>query len=572
MDTYKPQLISLLAEKTPLESDELEKLITIPNEKDKGNFSLPCFILAKKLKKNPKVIAEEIASTLELGDDFEKVEALNGYLNFYLDQSGFVKKTLEKIDSEGENFGSFSSNGKTICIDFSSPNIGKELAFHHLRSTMIGNSLSRIYKSMGYKVERINHLGDWGTQFGKLITMYLEQGLGTDDETLENVTIQELNKLYTAFSTAAKEKPEMEEQARAAFTKLEQGDEFYIKLWLAFKAATMKELDSLYTLMGVEFDHYTGEAFFNSHLENTLGLLKDKGILSTSQDRQVVEFEEEDMPPCLIQKSDGSTLYATRDLAAAIYRKKEYDFEKCLYVVDLGQGLHFKQVFKVLDKLGYEWNKDMVHIPFGLLLHYNEENKKWEKGKTRTGTSSLLRDVFDAAAQKILKVIEEKNADLENKEEMATQIGISALVFDTLKNRRLNDIKFDWDQALSFEGDTGPYVLNAYVRLCSILRKADREVAFQSLNFDNLKENYVYELTEVLSKLAAKTAQAAKVDEPYVLAQYALEIAEKAHRFIHHCRVLGSAEEKERLFLVQQTRLVLKKVLELLGLNPIEHM
>ena len=397
-----------MAEKTPLESDELEKLITIPNEKDKGNFSLPCFILAKKLKKNPKIIAEEIAGTLELGEDFEKVEALNGYLNFYLDQSGFVKKTLEKIDAEGENFGSFSSNGKTICIDFSSPNIGKELAFHHLRSTMIGNSLSRIYKAMGYKVERINHLGDWGTQFGKLITMYLGQGLGTDDETLENVTIQELNKLYTAFSKAAKEKPEMEEEARAAFTKLEQGDEFYTKLWSAFKAATLKELDSLYKLMGVEFDHYTGEAFFNSHLENTLGLLNDKGILTTSQDRQVVEFEEEDMPPCLIQKSDGSTLYATRDLAAAIYRKNEYDFEKCLYVVDLGQGLHFKQVFKVLDKLGYEWNKDMVHIPFGLLLHFNEENQKWEKGKTRTGTSSLLRDVFDAAAQKILKVIEEK--------------------------------------------------------------------------------------------------------------------------------------------------------------------
>jgi arginyl-tRNA synthetase len=462
-----------------------------------------------------------------------------------------------------------------VCIDFSSPNIGKELAFHHLRSTMIGNSLSRIYKAAGYKVERINHLGDWGTAFGKLIVMYLRENRPTDDATLDSLTVKELNILYAAFSKASKEEPGLEDEARAAFTKLEQGDEFYRKLWTAFRAATLKELMRIYDMMGVGFDHYTGESFFEDKIPAILDELREKNLMVKSQDLDVVMLDEFDLNPCLIRKSDGSTLYATRDLAAACYRKKEYNFDKCLYVVDLGQALHFKQVFHVLKKMGREWYKDMYHIPFGVILQLVDG--KWEKGKTRTGTASLLRDVIEAAQKKILEFIDEKNPGLENKELIARQIGISALTFNDLKNSRLKDVRFDWDAVMSFEGDTGPYVQNAHVRLCSIMRKAgieraDLATAIASVNFAELGDDAAYSLINILSKKGKKILDAVAADEPSVLAQYALEIAEAAHKFIHEDRVLGSAEEKSRLFLVQATQIVLENVLDLLGLFPIRQM
>ncbi|MGL1900949.1 MAG: arginine--tRNA ligase [Fibrobacterales bacterium] len=572
MDMFKQELIDALNTVTPLDVIELEKLITIPTEKGKGNYTLPCFVLAKSLKKAPKVIAEEIADLLELSSAFEKVEPINGFLNFYLDQAGYIGSVLKAIDAAGSEYGSVDEKDETVCIDFSSPNMGKELAFHHLRSTMIGNSLSRIYKASGYTVERINHLGDWGTSFGKLIVMYLKEGLSTEQNVLDTLDIVDLNKLYVSFSKAALEEPELEDEARAAFTKLEQGDELYGRLWAGFKEATLKELKKLYILMDVEFDSYIGEAFFNTHLEHVLEVLNEKDILADSQERKVVLLDEEEMPPCLIQKSDGSTLYATRDIAASLYRKKEYDFKKCLYVVDNGQALHFRQVFTVLNKLGHEWHKDMIHVPFGLILQLNEESGKWEKGKTRTGQSNLLKDVFSAAQQKILAVIEEKNNALEDKENVAMQIGISALVFDTLKNRRLNDVKFDWDKALSFEGDTGPYVQNAHVRLCSIMRKAAKIVAIEDVDFKKISDGYSAELVNELSLLGAKISQACSVDEPYVLSQYALSLAEKSHRFIHHNKVIGTPEESERLFVVQSVQTVLEKVLFLIGVNPIRHM
>ncbi len=572
MDTFKQELIEALDIVVPLEKSELEKLITIPTEKGKGNYTLPCFVLAKSLKKAPKIIAEEIAEKLTLSDAFDKVEPINGFLNFYLNQAGYIGSVLKTIASEGEHYGDAEKQKQTILIDFSSPNMGKELAFHHLRSTMIGNALSRIYTASGYTVERINHLGDWGTSFGKLIVMYEREGLPSDQNTLDTLDIVDLNKLYVSFSKAATENPELEDEARKAFTQLENGDEFYGKLWKAFREATLKELKKLYELMGVEFDSYKGEAFFNTHLPEVLSVLEEKGILADSQERKVVLLDDEEMPPCLIQKSDGSTLYATRDIAAALYRQKEYGFKKCLYVVDNGQALHFRQVFTVLNKLELDWHEDMVHVPFGLVLQLNEESGKWEKGKTRTGQSNLLKDVFVAAQNKILGVIDEKNAELEDKENVAMQIGISALVFDTLKNRRLNDVKFDWDQALSFEGDTGPYVQNAHVRLCSIMRKADKTISIDAVDFAKISDEYSYELINELSLLEGKILQACSVDEPYVLSQFALSLAEKSHRFIHHNKVLGTPEESERLFVVQCVQTVLEKVLYLIGVNPIRHM
>lgn len=571
MISFEESIATAVAATGTFKKEEVIPLLSVPQETTHGNFSLPCFALAKTLRKAPKIIAEEIASQIVLPLGLSKVEPVNGYLNFFIDRDFLAKSVLEAVATTQLSYGHFAPNNKTVVIDYSSPNIGKELAFHHLRSTMIGNSLARIYKAAGYRVERVNHLGDWGTAFGKLIVMYLRENRPTDQATLDSLTVKELNILYSSFSKASKEEPELEDAARAAFSKLETGDVFYRTLWLAFRAATLKELMRIYNMMGVSFDHYTGESFYEPLMPAVIEELQQKNLMTHSQERDVVMLDEFNLGPCLIRKSDGSTLYATRDLAAAIYRKKEFNFDKCLYVVDLGQSLHFKQVFHVLQKMGREWYTDMYHIPFGVILNQSEDGK-WEKGKTRTGTASLLRDVIEAASEKILTFIDEKNPELENKVAVATQIGISALTFNDLKNRRLMDVKFDWDSALSFEGATGPYVQNAHVRLCSIMRKAGYTVNVAEVDWKILTDDYSYELIKVLSRKGDRIRQACEIDEPSVLAQYALEIAEAAHRYIHNDRVLGSPEEKARLFLVQSTQVVLENVLDLLGLFPIRAM
>jgi len=567
----KEKIASLAEQTTHWTAEEALALISVPPDTSCGDWSLPCFTLAKKLRKAPKAIAEELAAKFPAPEGFAKTEALNGYWNFYIDKASFVKNILNEIKEKGLEFGFAKQKNKTVAIDYSSPNIGKELAFHHLRSTMLGNSLARIFKANGYKVERINHLGDWGTQFGKLIVMYLRENLPVDEQTLSGLTVKELNKLYAQFSKVSKDEPELEDKAREAFAKLEQGDEFYRKLWTAFREATLKELKRIYKIMGVDFDHYTGESFFETHIPSVVKELQAKGLLVNSQERDVVLLDELSLPPCLIRKSDGSTLYATRDLAAAIYRKKEFNFDKCLYIVDNGQALHFRQVFAVLGKMGFEWNNDCEHIPFGLILHKNEEGK-WEKGKTRAGSASLLRDVIEAASEKILAVINEKNPALENKEDIATKIGVGAIVFNDLKNRRLMDVKFDWDAALSFDGATGPYVQNAHVRLCSILRKSNKNALELGFKSEELLDQNSYDLIKALSCKEEKINIACESREPCVLAQYSLELAEAAHRFIHNNRVIGSSEENSRLYLVYCTQQVLESLLELLGIAPIKEM
>jgi arginyl-tRNA synthetase len=570
MIAFENKIAELAEQTTYWTAAEALSLISIPPDSSHGNWSLPCFNLAKKLRKAPKAIAEELAAKFPAPQGFAKTEAINGYWNFHVDKTVFIKIILNEIKEKGLEFGFAPAKNKTVAIDYSSPNIGKELAFHHLRSTMLGNSLARIHRANGFNVERINHLGDWGTQFGKLIVIYLKENLPTDEQTLSNLTVKELNKLYASFSTLCKEEPELEARARDAFAKLEQGDEFYRKLWSAFKEATLKELTRIYRIMDVDFDHYTGESFFENKIPAVVEELQSKGLLVNSQERDVVPLGD-DMPPCLIRKSDGSTLYATRDLAAAIYRKREFNFDKCLYVVDNGQTLHFKQVFAVLNKMGYEWSNDCEHIPFGLILHKNEEGK-WEKGKTRTGTASLLREVIEAASAKILAVINEKNPELANKDEIATKIGVGAIVFNDLKNRRLMDVKFDWDAALSFEGATGPYIQNAYVRLCSILRKSGKNAAELQFKSEELLDQSSCDLIKMLSRKAEKINIACESREPYILAQYSLELAEVAHKFIHDNRVIGSTEENSRLFLVYCTQQVLGSTLELLGIAPIKEM
>ncbi len=581
MKTYKEEIAELLAPHVGLPASEIRDALTLPQHDGHGHFSFPCFPLAKRLRKAPPVIAQELATAIPAQGEIEKIEPLNGYLNFFINESDFARRTLSLIAAQGANYGATDrGNGKTVVIDYSSPNMGKELAFHHLRGTMIGNSLSRLYRHAGFQVVRINHLGDWGTSYGKLIVMFLREGLRESD--LEGMSIERLNALYKAFENAAREDATLEDQARETFQQLEAGHARYQGLWAAFRDITLHELQRIYGFLNVQFDHYTGEAFFVAHMPKTLAELESKGLMTRSQGADIVDLTAHNMPPVLLRKSDGATLYITRDIAAAVYRKENYAFDRCLYIVDNGQSLHFQQLNKVLELMGYAWHKEVEHVPFGLVLIKGEDGG-WEKGKTRSGQSSLLKDVITAAQEKILGIINEKNPDAKDKETLARQIGVGALVFSELKNRRLNDIRFEWDKALSFEGDSGPYVQNAHVRLCSILRKSaerfgksepDHPAAgsLDGIDFGKFPEPQAQTLIRSLSLFADRIRNAIDANDPCPIAQYALEIAEGTHSFLHVCRALGSAEEKERLFLVDCARIVLGQALAMIGVPPIESM
>lgn len=576
MTTYKRSIAELLSPLTGLPAEQLESAISLPQHEGHGDFSFACFTLAKTLRRPPPAIAQELVQKLILpASGLERAEAVSGYVNFFVDKAAFMRDTLRRIASEGEAWGNSSIGaGQTVCIDFSSPNMGKELAFHHLRGTMLGNCLSRIYAACGHKVERINHLGDWGTSYGKLLVMFDRMGIA--EAKAHDLTIEQLNALYKAFADAAAQEPSLEDEARRAFQELEAGNARYLRLWEIFREVTLRELRRLYTLLDVGFDHYTGEAFFISHLPKVLGRIESAGLLSKSQGADIVDLEDRQMPPALIRKSDGATLYITRDIAAALYRHEQFGFSRCLYIVDNGQSLHFKQLFAVLDKLGCAFSTQCVHVPFGLVLIKSEEGG-WEKGKTRAGAASLLKDVLDAAQEKILAIIREKNPDAQAPEDLAMKIGIGGLVFSEIKNRRSGDIRFDWDQALSFEGDSGPYVQNAHVRLCSILRKAGASLlpSLQGLpdaDYAKLSHSTETALVQTLALLPDRIIAAKQADDPCTLAQFALEVAEKTHAYVHACRVLGSAEQAERIHLIQCARLTLQKTLHLISIPAIEHM
>lgn len=576
MATFKQTIAAAVAPATGLDADAIEAAITLPQHDGHGDFSFPCFPLAKTLRKSPAVIAEGLAASLTPPAGFSKIEALSGYLNFFVDKALFAQRVLGDVLTQGADYGNSTEGaGKRIVIDFSSPNMGKELAFHHLRGTMIGNSLSRVYAKRGHPVTRVNHLGDWGTSYGKLIVMFVREGLGEKD--LPTLTLERLNQLYKAFSQAAEKEPELENAAREAFAKLEGGDAYYQVLWSAFREVTLVELRRLYAILNVDFDSWVGEAFFANRLQPVLALLESKKLLTLSQGAEVVDLEAHGMPPALIRKTDGSTLYITRDLAAALYRHEEYAFERSFYVVDNGQSLHFQQLFKVLELLGCDWHARCEHIPFGLVLHKSEEGN-WEKGKTRSGHASLLKDVLEGAREKIAAIMAEKNPEAGRDKDLALRIAVGALVFSEMKNRRLNDIRFEWDQALSFEGDSGPYVQNAHVRLCSILRKAEIPLdSFENKDLDGIRWN-LYEdpasfaVAELLSQFPDRVGAAAVSRDPCTLAQFALSLADATHRFLHGSRVLGSDEERERLLLVRAARSVLAQALELVGVPAIERM
>ncbi len=575
MTTFKRDIALLVAPATGLTEEQVESSILLPQHAAHGDFSFPCFPLAKSRRQAPAAVAAELAAHLQPPPGFVKIEALGGYLNFFVDKSDFARRVILQVVQEGPEYGRSSRGaGRCAVIDYSSPNMGKELAFHHLRGTMIGHCLSRAFAAGGFNVVRVNHLGDWGTSYGKLIVMFGREGLREND--LTALTLPRLNALYRAFDEAARAEPALEEEARRAFAQLEAGDAHYRKLWAAFREVTLQELRRLYSLLNVEFDAFVGEAYFADQAEATRHLLRDRSLLRESQGAEIVDLSEFGMPPALIRKSDGATLYITRDLAAAVHRQREYAFDHCLYVVDNGQSLHFQQLFKILDLLGYAWSRRCEHIPFGLVLIKSDDGG-WEKGKSRTGQASLLKDVLEAAQEKILTVMSEKNPTAAGDRDLAMRIGVGALVFGEMKNRRQNDIRFEWDQALSFEGDSGPYVQNAHVRLCSILRKADAPPAYDvaalaALRWSVLADPASFALVEWVAQFPDKITAVIDGRDPCPMAQFALGLADATHHFLHSSRVIGAPEEAERLVLVHIVKSVLAAALDLIGVPAIETM
>lgn len=562
---YKQIIAELIKQYVELDVEDIKKLIEIPPKSDMGDYAFPCFQLAKVMRKAPNMIAEDLVSKINK-EGFEKITNLGPYVNFFVDKTAFSKATIEEVIKEGDKYGSSNvGEGKTVCIDYSSPNIAKPFHVGHLFTTAIGNSLYKLFEEEGYKVVGINHLGDWGTQFGKLISAYKRW---VDEEALEKDPIAELLRIYVKFHDEAEKDPSLVDEGRLYFKKLEDGEPEETALWKRFRELSLKEFNRVYDLLGVKFDSLAGEAFYNDKMQVVIDELKEKNLLTESNGAQVVMLDEYNMPPCIILKEDGATIYATRDLAAANYRKNTYDFDKCIYVVGTPQALHFKQVFKTLELAGKEWAKDCVHVGFGLV--------KFPDGgmSTRKGKVILLDDLLNEAIAKTLEVINEKNPELENKEEVAKKIGIGAVIFTYLKNSREKDIIFDWKEILSFEGETGPYVQYSYARGNSILERAG-EVDLTNVDYSKLDSKEEFELIKALESFKKNIHLAIEKLEPSVVTRYVVDVAKLFNKFYNAHSVLNLEDEelkKARLALVKASLQVIKNGLGLIGIEVVEKM
>ena len=561
---YKKIVAERIKEHLELELEAIEGLIEIPPKPEMGDFAFPCFQLAKTLRKAPNMISAELKDKIN-NEGFERVEALGPYLNFFMDKGAFVKSALEKVLSEGENYGSsVIGTGKNVTIDFSSPNIAKPFHVGHLFSTAIGNSLYKMFKSQGYNPIGINHLGDWGTQFGKLISAYKRWA---DEDVLEKEPIKELLRIYVKFHDEAEKDTALEDEGRMYFKRLEDGSPEEVALWEKFKNQSLKEFEKVYETLGVKFDSYAGESFYNDKMDTVVKELEDKNLLVESNGAKVVMLEEENIPPCIILKGDGATIYATRDLAAAFYRKKTYDFHKSIYVVGSPQALHFKQVFKTIEKMGYDWAKDCEHVGFGLVKFADR------KLSTRKGEVIFLEELLNESVAKTIEVINEKNPELDNKEEVAKKVGIGAVVFTYLKNRREKDIVFNWEEMLNFEGETGPYIQYTYARGKSILRRAG-EVGGE-INYSALTSSEEFELVKTLGNFNEAILSAIDKLEPSTLTRYIIDVAKAFNKFYNAHNIMATedvAVKNARLKMVEATCQVIKNGLSLIGLEVVEKM
>lgn len=561
---YKKIVATRLKENINLDLDKIESLIEIPPKSDMGDFAFPCFQLAKVMKKAPNMIAKDIADVINK-DGFEKVESLGPYINFFMDKVKFSESIVNEILSEKDSYGSSKiGDGKRYLVEYSSPNIAKPFHVGHLFTTAIGNALYKMLKFEGYDTVRINHLGDWGTQFGKLISAYKRWG---NEEAIEKSPITELLRVYVKFHDEAEKNPSLEDEGRMYFKKLEEGDNEAVELWKRFKDLSLKEFNNIYSILGVDFDSWAGESFYNDKMDIVVKELEEKNVLTDSNGAKVVMLDEYNMPPCIVVKSDGASIYATRDLAAAMYRKKHYNFDKCIYVVGKDQILHFKQVFKTLELAGHTWAKDCVHIPFGLVKFADR------KLSTRKGNVVLLEELLKEAVAKTLETINVKNPELKEKEMVAKKIGIGAVLFTYLKNSREKDIVFDWDEMLSFEGETGPYVQYSYARAKSILRKA--EGINGDADFSKLTSKEEFELTKVLEGFNKAILLAIDRLEPSVVTRYTIEVAKAFNKFYNAHSVLNLEDtglKVARLKLIEATAQVIKNSLNLIGINVVEEM
>ncbi len=563
---FKYEAASLIAKAADMDINDIVNFMEIPAKPEMGDYAFPCFRLAKTLRKAPNMIAADICSKIEENKIFSKIEPVAAYINFFTDKSVYAAEVMESIAKMGENYGtSEEGKGKTIVIDYSSPNIAKPFHVGHLRSTVIGSALYKIFEKMGYECVGVNHLGDWGTQFGKLIEAYKLWG---SKEEVEEKGISELTRIYVKFHEEAEKDPSLDDRARAWFVKMQDGDEEAITLWKWFYDISIKEFERVYEKLGVKFDHYTGESFYNDKMAAIVDELKEKKLLTESNGAMIVDLEDAKMPPCLIIRTDGGTLYATRDITAAIYRKNTYDFDKCIYVTAIDQNLHFAQWFKVIEKMGYDWSKDLVHVPFGLV--------SLEDGKlsTRKGKVVLMEDLLDEAVKKTMGIINDKNPDLPDKEEVAKEVGIGAVIFDDLYNGRIKDIVFSWDRMLNFDGETGPYVQYTHARACSVLKKAEYVKGTAPIDYSVLTDDASVDVCKMLANYSAKIKEAASRYEPSVIARYLVDLSQAFNKFYHDNVILTDDENvrNARLAVVDAVRLVIKSGLEILGIKSPERM
>lgn len=562
------KIASLLAD---IDKQDILRLMEVPPNPELGDLSLPCFRLSKQLKKSPQIIASELKEQLK-DDIIEEMDSVSGYLNITFNKSKLADDIIQDVLKSGEQYGARNlGKGKTVVIDYSSPNIAKPFHVAHLRSTVIGHALVQIFSFLGYNCIGINHLGDWGTQFGKLIVAY--QLWGNSDE-IKSKGIDELLRLYVKFHEEAEKDPTLEDQARAWFAKMEHGDESALKLWKWFVEISMEEFQNIYQLLGVQFDSNAGESFYNDKMDPVIQELKHKQLMVEDEGAWIVKLEDYGMPPALMLKRDGSSLYHTRDVTAAIYRKDTYDFDKAIYVTDYAQNLHFKQWFKVIERMGCEWAKDLEHVAFGRV------SIEGMSLSTRKGNVVKLEELLQKAIDKTRDIIEARNPGLENKHEVAKQVGVGAIVFNDLKGNRMTDINFTWEDALNFDGETGPYVQYTFARICSVIRIAKKEKGMElstnpfQIDTTLLQNVEAVAVIKTLQWFGERIEQAMNKREPSMITRYLIDLAQDFNRFYHACHVLVDDPDlcKARLAIVQCVKITLQNGLNLIGLEAPEKM
>ena len=542
----------------PLGVQEIASGLEVPPDAAMGDYAFPCFKLSKSLRKSPMMIADSLKDAIH-ADYLGKIESVKGYLNFFIDRATYAEKVVSAVLSQGDSYGSdHSGEGKTVVIDYSSINIAKRFHIGHLSTTMIGNSLYKLHKFFGYNAVGVNHLGDWGTQFGKMIAAYKRWG---DHDTVAQGGVDEMVKLYVRFNSEAKENPSLNDEGRRWFKRIEDGDPEALEIFNWFKSVTLKDAERVYDMLGVKFDSYAGESFYNDKMQPIVDTLREKGLLKEDQGAQIVDLEPYGMPPALILRSDGATLYITRDLAAAKYRMDTYHFDKSLYVVAYQQDLHFRQLFKVLELMGYDWYSKCEHVAFGMVSFEGQTLS------TREGRIVYLEDLLNTSIQKARAIIEEKSPDLENKDEVAKQIGVGAVVFFALYNNRIKDIDFWWDRALNFDGETGPYVMYTHARACSVLRKAGECDA--EPDYSALADPEAQDVVRLLGQFPEVAKAALVRSEPSMITRYSVDLAQAYNKFYYERKVMVDEPgvRAARIQLTRATRDLLRLSLNLIGIT-----